>query len=104
MEDIIVELSRQVPALLIFGGVALRALQFLRDERESRSRIEEARMESLRDINENCHAHANRLTSRCEDAFEKSDKVISENTRALGKIQVTVERLIDGVDCHCPED
>lgn len=104
MEGIIIELSRQVPALLIFGGVTLKAMQFLRAERESRSKIEGARMEALRDINDICHAHANRLTLRCEDAFEKSDAVISENTRALGKIQVTLERVIDVIDYNHPPE
>lgn len=99
MEDTIIELARQVPALVIFGYVALRGMQFLRDERDSRSKVEEARLDTLKSINDECHQHAEHITKRCETAFDKNNEVIQENTRALGQIKVALDAVIDRVEC-----
>lgn len=91
MESTWIELAKQSPSLVVFALMAWRGLVFLREERASRDTIDRERLQAIREINQECHDHADKLADQWRNLSEKNNAVIAENTRALGAVKAAID-------------
>ena len=84
------------------GAIVMAVLfsRLLSEERKARSEMEqrrdkneERRLEALKHIGDECHAHSMKITETMSKALSESNQVIKENTRALGAVTQTYNEL-----------